>query len=164
MNANQILAKRLGTELEKRRAFIATAESCTGGWIAKTLTDLPGCSAWYEYGLVTYGNNAKLSLLSVDPVLLEQHGAVSREVAEAMVAGALEVSGAYLAMAVTGIAGPNGGTADKPVGTVWFAFQAAGAKPVSVCHLLHGDRDTVRRLAVSTALTGVLDYLDKQRG
>jgi nicotinamide-nucleotide amidase len=164
MNANQILAKRLGTELEKRRAFIATAESCTGGWVAKTLTDLPGCSAWFEYGFVTYGNNAKLSLLAVDPVLLEQHGAVSREVAEAMVAGALQVSGAYLAIAVTGIAGPNGGTPDKPVGTVWFAFQAAGAKPVSVCHLFHGDRDTVRRLAVSTALTGVLDYLEKQRG
>jgi len=164
MNANQILAKRLGTELEKRRASIATAESCTGGWVAKTLTDLPGCSVWFEYGFVTYGNNAKLSLLSVDPALLEQHGAVSREVAEAMAAGALKASGAYLAIAVTGIAGPNGGTPDKPVGTVWFAFQAAGAKPASVCHLFHGDRDTVRRLAVSTALTGVLDYLEKQHG
>jgi len=163
MNANQILAKRLGTQLEKHQAFIATAESCTGGWIAKTLTDLPGCSAWFEYGFVTYGNNAKLKLLGVDPGLLERHGAVSREVAEAMVAGTLAASGAYLALAVTGIAGPNGGTPEKPVGTVWFAYQASGAQPLSVCHLFHGDRDTVRRLAVSTALTGVLDYLDKQR-
>ena len=116
MNANQVLVERLAAELRRRSARVATAESCTGGWIAKTFTDLPGSSDWFEFGFVSYGNNAKAAMLNVDAALIEQHGAVSREVAEAMVAGALEASGAWLALAVTGIAGPEGGSAEKPVG------------------------------------------------
>jgi nicotinamide-nucleotide amidase len=164
MNVYQVLVERLASELTKRDACIATAESCTGGWIAKVLTDMPGSSAWFEYGFVSYGNNAKSTMLNVDPALIEEYGAVSSEVVEAMVAGALEASGAQLALAVTGIAGPEGGTADKPIGTVWFAFAAAGKGVVSACQHFEGDRDTVRRQAVSTALTGVLKYLEKSGG
>ena len=109
-------------------------------------------------------NNAKTTMLGVNPVLIEKYGAVSAEVAEAMVTGALAASGAQLALAVTGIAGPEGGTPDKPVGTVWFAFAAAGRGVVSDCKHFEGDRDTVRRQTVSTALTGVLKYLEKSGG
>ena len=164
MNVYQVLVERLAGELTRRNAYIATAESCTGGWISKVLTDMPGSSAWFEYGFVSYGNNAKIALLNVDPALIEKYGAVSGEVAEAMVTGALEASGAQLALAVTGIAGPDGGTPDKPVGTVWFAFAAAGRGVVSACQHFEGDRDTVRRQTVSTALTGVLKYLEKSGG
>jgi nicotinamide-nucleotide amidase len=164
MNVYQVLVERLASELNQRNASIATAESCTGGWIAKVLTDMPGSSAWFEYGFVSYGNNAKTNMLRVNPTLIEQHGAVSGEVAEAMVAGALAASGAQLALAVTGIAGPEGGTPEKPVGTVWFAFAGAGKGVVSACQHFEGDRDTVRRQTVSTALTGVLKYLEKSRG
>jgi nicotinamide-nucleotide amidase len=164
MNVYQVLVERLASELTQRNACIATAESCTGGWIAKVLTDMPGSSAWFEYGFVSYGNNAKATMLNVDPALIEEYGAVSSEVVEAMVMGALEASGAQLALAVTGIAGPEGGTADKPIGTVWFAFAAAGKGVVSACQHFEGDRDTVRRQAVSTALTGVLKYLEKSGG
>jgi nicotinamide-nucleotide amidase len=164
MNVYQVLVERLASELTQRNASIATAESCTGGWIAKVLTDMPGSSAWFEYGFVSYGNNAKTNMLHVNPTLIEQHGAVSGEVAEAMVAGALAASGAQLALAVTGIAGPEGGTPEKPVGTVWFAFAGAGKGVVSACQHFEGDRDTVRRQTVSTALTGVLKYLEKSRG
>jgi nicotinamide-nucleotide amidase len=159
MNVNQVLVERLAGELLKRGACIATAESCTGGWIAKTLTDLPGSSAWFEFGFVSYGNNAKASMLSVAPELIEQHGAVSAEVAAAMAAGALQASGSLLALAVTGVAGPDGGTPEKPVGTVWFGFAALGQDVRSVCHHFEGDRDTVRRQTVSTALAGMLQYL-----
>jgi nicotinamide-nucleotide amidase len=164
MNVYQVLVERLASELTQRNACIATAESCTGGWIAKVLTDMPGSSAWFEYGFVSYGNNAKATMLNVDPALIEEYGAVSSEVVEAMVMGALEASEAQLALAVTGIAGPEGGTADKPIGTVWFAFAAAGKGVVSACQHFEGDRDTVRRQAVSTALTGVLKYLEKSGG
>ena len=164
MNVYQVLVERLAGELNRRNAYIATAESCTGGWISKVLTDMPGSSAWFEYGFVSYGNNAKVALLNVDPALIEKYGAVSGEVAEAMVAGALAASGAQLALAVTGIAGPDGGTPDKPVGTVWFAFAAAGRGVVSACQHFEGDRDTVRRQTVSTALSGVLKYLEKSGG
>jgi len=164
MNVYQVLVERLASELTSRNAYIATAESCTGGWIAKVLTDMPGSSTWFEYGFVSYGNNAKATMLNVDSALIEEHGAVSSAVAEAMVIGALEASGAQLALAVTGIAGPEGGTPDKPIGTVWFAFAAAGKGVVSACQHFEGDRDTVRRQAVSTALSGVLKYLEKSGG
>jgi len=164
MNVYQVLVERLASELIKRNARIATAESCTGGWIAKVLTDMPGSSAWFEYGFVSYGNNAKTTMLGVNPTLIEKYGAVSAEVAEAMVTGALAASGAQLSLAVTGIAGPEGGTPDKPVGTVWFAFAGAGRGVVSACQHFEGDRDTVRRQTVSTALTGVLKYLEKSGG
>ncbi|TDJ42402.1 MAG: nicotinamide-nucleotide amidohydrolase family protein [Gammaproteobacteria bacterium] len=164
MNVYQVLVERLASELTRQNAYIATAESCTGGWIAKVLTDMPGSSTWFEYGFVSYGNNAKSTMLNVDAALIEEHGAVSSEVVEAMVIGALEASGAQLALAVTGIAGPEGGTPDKPIGTVWFAFAAAGKGVVSACQQFEGDRDTVRRQTVSTALSGVLKYLEKSGG
>jgi nicotinamide-nucleotide amidase len=164
MNVYQVLVERLATALLARQARVATAESCTGGWIAKTLTDRPGSSAWFEYGFVCYGNNAKASMLGVSPALLEQHGAVSAPVAEAMVTGALAASGADLAIAVTGIAGPDGGTEDKPVGTVWFGFGLRGQHPVSVRHHFDGDRDTVRRQTVSTALSGAVEHFEAGEG
>ena len=164
MNVYQVLVERLASELIKRNARIATAESCTGGWIAKVLTDMPGSSAWFEYGFVSYGNSAKTTMLGVNPALIERFGAVSAEVAEAMVTGALAAANAQLALAVTGIAGPDGGTPEKPVGTVWFAFAAAGRGVVSTCQLFEGDRDSVRRQTVSSALTGVLKYLEQAGG
>lgn len=160
MNANQVLVERLASELLRRQAHVVTAESCTGGWIAKTLTDLQGSSVWFEYGYVSYGNNAKSDMLNVDAGLIAAHGAVSQQVAEAMAEGAVAASGADYGLSVTGIAGPDGGTAEKPVGTVWFAYAAAGGPTLSVRHRFDGDRDTIRRLTVSTALTGLLKYLE----
>jgi nicotinamide-nucleotide amidase len=161
MNANHILVERLAAELKRRGAHITVAESCTGGWIAKNLTDFPGSSEWFEYGFVSYGNNAKADLLGIDAGLIDSCGAVSAEVAEAMVNGALERSGADLAIAVTGIAGPDGGTPEKPVGTVWIGLALSGREPQLECHHFDGDRDTVRRVTVSTALSGVLGYLER---
>jgi nicotinamide-nucleotide amidase len=161
MNVNSVLVERLATVLVKQEAVMTTAESCTGGWIAKTLTDRPGSSAWFEYGFVSYGNNAKADLLQVDGQLIEREGAVSEAVAAAMVTGALARSGAQYGLAVTGVAGPEGGTADKPVGTVWFAWVGQGQTPITARHQFDGDRDTVRRQTVTTALTGMLEYLEK---
>jgi nicotinamide-nucleotide amidase len=157
VNANRILVERLAEQLSRHNARVTVAESCTGGWLAKYLTDVPGSSAWFEYGFISYGDNAKADLLNVAPELLEQHGAVSQEVAEAKVSGALDRSGADIAVAITGIAGPAGGSPDKPVGTVWFGGLVGGAAPTSECHYFEGDRDTVRRQAVSTALRLLLD-------
>jgi nicotinamide-nucleotide amidase len=160
MNVNHVLVERLAGEMNKRGCHITVAESCTGGWIAKHLTDFPGSSEWFEYGFVTYGNNAKAELLNVAPALLEAHGAVSQEVAEAMVRGALDRSGADFGFAVTGIAGPDGGTAEKPVGTVWLAWAQQGQVPQSEAHLFEGDRDTVRRQAVSASLQRIVKFLE----
>lgn len=161
MNVNHVLVERLAAELQKHKARVTVAESCTGGWIAKNLTDFPGSSAWFEYGFVSYGNNAKTDLLDIDAELLETEGAVSQAVAEAMVAGALARSGAEFGIAVTGVAGPDGGTPDKPVGTVWMAWGLAGQAPVSECHLFDGDRDTVRRATVSMVLRQALQYYER---
>jgi nicotinamide-nucleotide amidase len=160
MNANHILVERLAAELQRHAAHITVAESCTGGWIAKNLTDFPGSSAWFEYGFVSYGNNAKADLLNIAPELIATHGAVSAEVAAAMATGALERAGANLAIAVTGIAGPEGGTPEKPVGTVWIACTGSDRAPLVECHHFEGDRDTVRRVTVSTALRKALEYLE----
>ena len=162
MNVNHVLVERLAVELKQRDMRITLAESCTGGWLAKNLTDFPGSSAWFEYGFVTYGNNAKTDLLAIDPELIHEFGAVSRETAEAMAAGALARARADLSVAVTGIAGPDGGTPEKPVGTVWIALLSKGQRePSSSCHHFEGDRDTVRRQAVSIALTKALEYLEQ---
>ena len=137
---------------------LATAESCTGGWIAKVLTDRPGSSEWFERGFVTYSNRAKQELLGVLPATLERYGAVSRETALEMAGGALGNSAADCAVAVTGIAGPGGGSADKPVGTVWLAWampDGVGA----VCEHFPGDRRQVRALTVERALRGLLERL-----
>ena len=145
----------VATALQTRQAMLACAESCTGGWIAKILTDQPGSSAWFERGLVTYSNLAKYQLLGVPLDMLDEYGAVSQPVAEAMVRGALSQSAADYAVAVTGIAGPEGGSADKPVGTVWLAW--AGPEEVtSQLANFSGDREQVRLATVQAALDGLL--------
>lgn len=152
----QRLARQLAALLTAQAMRVATAESCTGGWLAKVLTDIPGSSAWFDCGFVTYGNAAKSSLLGVSPETLQVHGAVSQDVAEQMATGARLASGAEIAVAVTGIAGPGGGTADKPVGTVWFAWAGPGPYLTARHARFGGDREAVRRQAVAAALAGLL--------
>ena len=153
------LAGRVGRQLRDAREAIATAESCTGGWLAKCLTDLPGSSDYFERGWVTYSNQAKQSELEVDGRLLARFGAVSEEVALAMVRGSLAASEAQHAVAITGIAGPAGGNAGKPVGTVWIAwgFRSRGRVRIHATrYRFRGGRDAVRRQAVGAALAGLL--------
>lgn len=145
-------ARELGGLLVERGWRVATAESCTGGWIAQAMTAIAGSSDWFEIGLVTYSNAAKVALLGVDAMLLERHGAVSGETATAMAAGALAVSGADLACAVTGVAGPGGGSVAKPVGTVWFGFATRGRATCAVLRQFPGDRRAVRAQSVAFAL------------
>ena len=154
------LAARVGAHLRAGERRIATAESCTGGWIGKALTDIAGSSQWFETGYICYGNAAKTTLLGVLPAELAAHGAVSEPVVKAMALGALERSAADVAVAVSGIAGPDGGSPGKPVGTVWFAWAWRHGKSLHVqarLKLFKGDRDAVRRKAVAGALTGVLE-------
>jgi nicotinamide-nucleotide amidase len=153
------LVERVAHLLTAREARLATAESCTGGWISKCLTDLPGSSAWFEYGVVVYSNDAKETLLALDPGLIEAHGAVSEEVAVHMAAAVRAVSEADVAVAVTGIAGPDGGTPDKPVGTVWLAWDGPGMRAASRLEAFTGNRDSVRRQTVVAALNGILRQL-----
>ena len=151
----QTLAEDVGARLRAARQMLVTAESCTGGWIAKTVTDLAGSSDWFDCGLAAYSYEAKQALLSVNPHTLETHGAVSRETVIEMVSGALVHSGAGVAVAVTGIAGPGGGTVDKPVGTVWIAWKRRGGYPRAELFLFAGDREAVRRRTVAAALQGL---------
>lgn len=151
------LAIQVGETLQRRGWTAATAESCTGGWIAKCITDISGSSAWFDRGFVTYSNTAKQEMLGVDAALLEAEGAISKATVAAMVRGALEHSQADIAVAVSGIAGPGGGRPGKPVGTVCFAWELRdGLQRIVTCHF-EGDRDTVRQQAVSHALQGLLD-------
>lgn len=136
----------------------ATAESCTGGMIAAACTDLAGSSNWFERGFVTYSNEAKTEMLGVDPALIAQHGAVSEVVARAMAFGAVRHSQAQVSVAVTGIAGPAGGSAHKPVGTVWFGFQVDG-RLVSETVRFEGDRAAVRSATVQHALKRLLELV-----
>ncbi|WP_266158062.1 CinA family protein [Dyella silvatica] len=152
------LAQALGVLLRTSRERLVTAESCTGGWIAKAATDIAGSSDWFDCGIVAYSYEAKQALLGVRPQTLEVHGAVSRETAMEMVSGAL-VTGAGVAVAVTGIAGPGGGSEDKPVGTVWIAWKRRGGYARAEVFLFAGDRDAVRRQTVAQALVGVRDML-----
>ncbi len=152
-------AQQIAVEFTRRGATLVTAESCSGGWIAKTLTDIAGSSAWFECGVVAYSYEAKEALLGVRPETLEEHGAVSRETAIEMVSGALARYGATVAVAVTGIAGPSGGTADKPVGTVWISWKRRGGYAQAELFHFDGDRDAVRRQTVASALVGVRKIL-----
>ena len=154
----ETLARELGAALTARGWQVACAESCTGGWIAKTLTDLAGSSAWFGWGYVTYANEAKVSALGVEIELLQEHGAVSETVVRAMVEGVRRISGAEIAVAVTGIAGPDGGTPEQPVGTVWFAWAGPAGTRAQV-HRLEGERDTIRHDSVALALQGLLALL-----
>lgn len=150
------LAEQVGDSLRSRRLMLCTAESCTGGWIAKMITDIPGCSDWFDCGMAAYSYEAKQALLGVRQETLTEHGAVSRETVLEMVSGALITSGASIAVAVTGIAGPTGGTPEKPVGTVWLGWKRRGGYPIAeVCHF-EGGREAVRRKTVAAALKGVL--------
>lgn len=151
------LATTLGERLRARRDRLVTAESCTGGWIAKTATDIAGSSDWFDCGMVAYSYEAKQALLGVRPQTLETHGAVSRETAIEMVSGALVNSGASIAVAVTGIAGPGSGSPDKPVGTVWIAWKQRGGYARAEVFRFDGDREAIRRQTVAAALQGLLD-------
>lgn len=150
------LASELGANLERRGWRLTTAESCTGGGIAAAVTEVAGSSGWFEYGFVTYANSAKTALLGVDPETLQAEGAVSEAVVHQMVEGALSVSGAELAVSVSGIAGPGGGSADKPVGTVWFAWGQSNGWRQASCYYFDGDRAQVRRQSVVVALRELL--------
>jgi nicotinamide-nucleotide amidase len=157
------LAARLGVRLKQRRLKLATAESCTGGWIAQALTSVAGSSAWFERGFVTYSNEAKKELLGVRGSILARHGAVSEETARAMAAGALARSRAQVSVAVTGVAGPGGGTKQKPVGTVCLAWAREQATPASVTLRFRGGRESVRRQSVVAALQGLLQRTGGKR-
>lgn len=151
------LAGKVGRQMQDRGRRLVTAESCTGGWIAQCVTSIPGSSRWFERGFVTYSNESKQDLLGVPAEVIATHGAVSAETVAAMVGGALAHSRADCAVAVSGIAGPEGGSPDKPVGTVWLAWQLRGTAPVTRCFRFEGDRESVRRQAVMAALEGLID-------
>lgn len=151
--------QRIADALLARGWLLATAESCTGGGIAAALTDLAGSSQWFDCGFVTYSNQAKQDMLSVSARTLADAGAVSEATVVEMVSGALANSAAQVAVAVSGIAGPSGGSAEKPVGTVCLAWQIAGSEPVVRTEHFQGDRAAVRAQTVACALQGVLDVL-----
>ncbi len=154
------LADRFLKACANRKILAATAESCTGGMIISTLTDIPGSSSMVDRGFVTYSNDAKIEMLGVSPVTLDAHGAVSRETALEMASGALSRSHAGIALSVTGIAGPDGGSDEKPVGLVWFGLAVTGQPPIAERHQFDNKgRDFVRRETVRTALEMVLKAL-----
>jgi nicotinamide-nucleotide amidase len=155
----QGLAEQLGAMLKDQHLTLCTAESCTGGWIAKTVTDAAGSSAWFDCGMAAYSYEAKQALLGVRPETLMQFGAVSRETVLEMVSGALITSSAGLAVAVTGIAGPGGGMPDKPVGTVWISWKRRGHYPKAEVFHFNGDREAVRRQTVAVALQGLMELV-----
>jgi len=150
------LALQVGQMLEAKNQLLVTAESCTGGWIAEVITSVPGSSTWFDRGFVSYSNLAKQEMLGVDPNILSVHGAVSEAAVRAMAEGALAHSSADIAVAVSGVAGPGGGSVDKPVGTVCFAWATRQGAISSRARYFSGDRYTVRKLSVVTALEGLL--------
>jgi nicotinamide-nucleotide amidase len=155
----EALAAELGAALMQRNWMLAAAESCTGGWAAQALTAVAGSSAWFERGFVTYSNVAKMDMLGVRAKTLAQFGAVSEETAREMAAGALARSSAQAAFAITGIAGPSGGSAEKPVGTVCFAWARAGAEVVTTRQLFDGGRQAIRAQSVALALRQMRDLM-----
>lgn len=153
------LARRLGRLARRRGVMIATAESCTGGGVAEAITRIPGSSAWFDRGFVTYSNEAKRRMLGVRTRTLEDHGAVSEPVARQMAIGALRKSGADVALAITGIAGPGGGSREKPVGLVWFAWAMQGGAVLTESRRFDGDRESVRLQSVERAVEGLIEAL-----
>ena len=146
--------------LGSRGAKLVTAESCTGGWVAQVVTSVAGSSAWFERGFVTYSNDAKHELLGVPLEVLERHGAVSEETAREMARGALARSKGTIALSITGVAGPTGGSAAKPVGTVCFGWMEKGMEPLVETRVFKGDRESVRRQSVVHALERALELLN----
>jgi nicotinamide-nucleotide amidase len=156
MNELELIAERLGQTLLARGEFLAAAESCTGGWLAQSVTAIAGSSGWFDRGFVTYSNEAKVEMLGVPETTLERHGAVSEATARAMARGVLSHSRANWAVSITGIAGPTGGSPEKPVGTVCFAWaQKDNGCEAQICHF-SGDRAAVREQSVRHALNGLL--------
>jgi nicotinamide-nucleotide amidase len=155
------LAAKVGEALKSHGMMLATAESCTGGGIAQAITEVAGSSAWFERGFITYSNLSKQQMLGVRESTLKQHGAVSEMTVREMVAGALQHSAAQVAVSVSGIAGPDGGTAEKPVGTVWFAWGIRNGEAVAKRYQLSGNRAEVRAQAVHVALQGVINLLNQ---
>ena len=157
------LARELGDALHTRGWMVATAESCTGGWVGQLLTAIPGSSAWYERGFITYANAAKQEMLGVPADTLETYGAVSEETASAMAAGALAHSHAQASLAISGVAGPGGGTLQKPVGLVCYGWALAdGTRMSSTCRL-DGDREEIRSRAVAAAMRGLIELMGGKR-
>jgi nicotinamide-nucleotide amidase len=157
-----ILAQQLGEALQANGLMVATAESCTGGWVAEAITDIAGSSRWFERGFVTYSNEAKQEMLEVSVETLARFGAVSEAVVKEMARGALDYSHAGISVAVSGVAGPGGGSSEKPVGTVWFAWALrAGGREWTAQEYFLGDRRAVRRQSVVRALRGLLDVLEQ---
>lgn len=159
VNELEALAATLGEALSARGWLLATAESCTGGWVAEAVTAIAGSSSWFDRGFVTYSNEAKQEMLGVQVATLAQHGAVSEAVVREMAEGALVRSRADLALAISGIAGPTGGSAEKPVGTVWIAWGTRAGEQLARCFHFDGDRTAVRRQSVAAALQGALRML-----
>lgn len=153
------LAVELGDKLRARGWMLATAESCTGGWVGQLLTSLPGSSHWYERGFITYANAAKVEMLGVSPDTLETHGAVSETTAMEMAVGALRHSHAQATLAISGIAGPGGGTPQKPVGLVCYGWALADGTVLSSTCRLDGDREEIRSRAVAAALRGLIELV-----
>lgn len=154
------LSTLVGAKLKAKGFMLSTAESCTGGWVGQVLTAIPGSSDYYGCGFITYSNIAKHDILGVPRALLEQHGAVSVETARAMAAGALTQGKADIALAITGVAGPGGGSGRNPVGTVCFGWAVQGAAPQGTKKHFDGDREAVRRQSVIFSLQGVLERLE----
>lgn len=152
------LVKSVGDRLKQSRVMLATAESCTGGWVGEAITSVPGTSHWYDRGFITYSNAAKREMLGVSTDTLSRFGAVSEQTARAMAEGALTHSRARVTLAITGIAGPDGGTEDKPVGFVCFAWAGHQRDTVSECLKFDGDRRQVRAQSVQHALEGILRF------
>jgi nicotinamide-nucleotide amidase len=150
------LAMEVGRALKSTGRLLVTAESCTGGWVGEAVTAIAGSSDWFDRGFITYSNAAKREVLGLAAATLDQYGAVSEETAREMALGALKHSRAQIAVAITGVAGPGGGSADKPVGTVCFAWAKDDITLRSERHLLNGDRTDVRRQSVLIALRGIL--------
>ena len=159
MSELEKLAERLGHLLLERGEWLAAAESCTGGWLAQSVTAIAGSSAWFDRGFVTYSNAAKMDMLGVPESTLDRHGAVSEAVARAMAQGALAHSRADWTVAITGIAGPGGGSPEKPIGTVCFAWASKNGGCEATFSLFSGDRATIREQAVRFALNGLIDRL-----
>jgi len=150
-------AQSVGHYLQKISAHIVTAESCTGGWLSQAITDIAGSSAWFDRGFITYSNRSKIEMLNVNDYTLATYGAVSAETAQEMTAGALLHSPADYAIAITGIAGPSGGSSDKPVGTVYFSIQKRNTPAFTIVEHFTGDRAAIRHQAVYKALQLILD-------
>jgi nicotinamide-nucleotide amidase len=154
------LSHTVGQKLHAKGWMLSTAESCTGGWVAQVVTAIPGSSAWFDRGFVTYSNRAKQEMLGVHAATLDEHGAVSEQTVKEMAAGALANSAAQISVALSGIAGPGGGSKQKPIGTVCISWAMNGAASLATTCRLSGDREEIRSRAVAAALRGLIELLD----